>query len=682
MRVSFVFILTLFAFVSISAQFPLDSLKKTLDQTKDARQRADLIASIAQSFFVSSQYDSLGKYADALLKLSSNLKDQKLEWIAEAYKAQSFARIDSSEFFTRSKSILIKSEKNKFIPGIAITCLGIGSRLLTLGKYDQATVYLLKGFEAIDNQAEPEWIGIKSDLIRTISAVYHHQGNYTEALDYALQSSRLAEQSAVPMQLMKSYLNLSGLYGELSSPENGLGVADDRLRYQTEAKKYMKLSYKFSIINASKLTQGATAFNLGSLYAEDKQEDSARYFLNEAIRLGSATNFYELLSNAYRMKSTLYPTLLDSAVHYLDLAYRYADKAQNPITRIATSLDKAKVLISQQKWTEAEKLTLKSLTEAKQLNLLNDQRSANLILYEIKNHQQEYLAALTYYKNYNSIKDSIINEKNFARIEELKTKYESELKDSEIKNLEQKTALQDFEIKQKNYFIVGLSIVAILAAALIYFYYSQRTLRQQQKALELENRFLRVQLDPHFLSNSLVSIQRFVMENNTEQAVNYLTKFSRLMRQLLEYSREELITIEEEIDLLKNYLDIQKLRLKDKFEYRIQIDKNLSIADSKIQPMFAQPFVENAIEHGISQVENGKIELSFTAWDGQLVLEIRDNGNGIQKNANNPQSLSTKIIRERIDLLNKANRTRIQLTIENLSTGTGTRVQIILPIYS
>jgi LytS/YehU family sensor histidine kinase len=190
-------------------------------------------------------------------------------------------------------------------------------------------------------------------------------------------------------------------------------------------------------------------------------------------------------------------------------------------------------------------------------------------------------------------------------------------------------------------------------------------------------------LDPHFLSNALVSIQRFMMDNNTAQASTYLTKFSRLMRQLLEYSREELITIEEEIDLLRNYLDIQKLRLKDKFEYEIRIDKSLSISECRIQPMFAQPFVENAIEHGVSGMENGKIEIAFSALGDELVLEIRDNGKGIVPGSLMEQaSLSTKIIRERIALLNKANKKPIQLDIGNLASGSGTRVQLILPIYS
>lgn len=666
----------------VVAQTTTDSLKQELSNTTETESQAQITAKIAESFFLSARYDSLGKYGASLEQLANKIDNQEFQWLAKTYKAQAYMRVDSTKFFNETSSILKICEKNKFVKGIAINCLGLGSRLLTLGKYPEALQYLTQGANSIQD-SDVYLIGIKSDLIRTISSVYHHQGRYSEALDYALQGSRLAEQSKVPMQILKSYLSLSGIYGELSSPENDLGTAKDRFRYHFEAKKYMKLSYQYSLVNASKLTQGATAFNLGSLFAEDKKEDSARYYLDESIRLGLETGFHELLSNAFRMKSTLFPTNPDSAIHYLDLAYINAAKAKNPITGVATSLDKAKIFVSQKKWSEAESLTNKTLTEAKQLSLLNDQRSAYLILHEIKIGQGDFKKAIEYYKNYILIKDSIVSEKNFARIEELKTKYETELKDVEIKNLEQTASIQLLEIKQKNFWIAGIVLASLVIASFLYFYFRQRALRQQQRALEIENRFLRFQLDPHFLSNALVSIQRFVLENKSTEAANYLTKFSRLMRQLLEYSREEMITIEEEIDLLRNYLDIQKLRLKDKFTYEIIIDPALSLSDARIQPMFAQPFVENAIEHGVNHKEDGKIEIFFRAQDDNLILEIIDNGPGLNvQRDSSSQSLSTKIIYERIALLNKSNARSIQLNLGNALNGTGTRVLLTLPIYS
>ncbi|MBN8653404.1 MAG: histidine kinase [Cytophagales bacterium] len=675
-NIRLVFCACLLVTATSQAQPQIDSLKLKLQGSTNNTTRAELISKIAESFFLSARYDSLGKYGIALEQLAKQIDNQEFQWLAKTYQAQAYMRVDSAKFFSETQSILKICEEHKFVKGIAINCLGLGSRLLTLGKYQEALQYLTRGAKAIT--AEHDLIGIKSDLIRTVSAVHHHQGNYTEALEYGLESSSLAEAHGDPIQVLKSYLNLGGLYGELASEENGLGTVSDRQRYQVEARKYMKLSYQFSKQYASKLSQGATAFNLGSLYLEIHQHDSARQFLNEAIRLGKETSFHELLSNAYRATAKLVAS--DSGLYFLDLALHEADSARNPISKVGTMLDKAKIFFNEQKSLEAERIALLVLSDAKALKLLNDQRSVYLLLYQIQESRQNYREALKYYTLHNQIKDSIVNEKNFARIEELKAKYESELKDNEIRDLEQRAALQQLQLRQKNVVVAGVILVTLLLVALLVLFFRQRAYRQQQQMLQIENRFLRFQLDPHFISNALVSIQRFMLENNAMTASGYLAKFSRLMRQLLEYSRAELITIEEEIDLLKNYLDIQKLRLKDRFVYTIEVDEKLLITEQRIPPMFTQPFVENAIEHGIRELSAGKIDIVFKTMNESLQIIIRDNGKGIaEADHAGKTSLSTKIIQERMNLLNKTGKFPIQLSVN--SGVQGTVVNLILPIY-
>lgn len=668
--------------LGVSAQSVADSLRLKLKRAGSPQEKTRIIQSLGKALMVGAQYDSLYKYGEQLVNLSNQINDEKANLFGRALQAQSFMRSDSSRFFRESKLVLEDCQNKNYVPGIAITCLGLGSRLMNLGQYQQARHYLLTGYAAVDSSYQ-DWIGLKSDLIRTVSAVYHHQGMYTEALEYGLISNRHAEKSREPMQILKSYLNLSGLYGELSSPENGLGSEDDRLRYHREAKKYMMLSYTFSKANASKMTQGATAFNLGSLYGEDQQIDSSFLYLNTALRLGFETGFDELISNAYRAKGKFYSSNPDSAVWLLDQAALYAQKAKNPISVVGTLVDKARVLATQGAFSKAEIIATDALRQANQLRLLNEKRSALQILYEVNQKLNRHREALSWYQQFVSVRDSMVNEKNFAKIEELKTRYETELKDSAIKSLEQKSALQDLELKQRTLLLVAVLLVGLTTLALVVLFFQQRALKQQQHALQLENKFLRFQLDPHFIANALVSIQHFVLEQRTHEAAQYLSKFSRLMRQLLEYSREELITIEEEVDLLRNYLDLQKLRLKGKFEYSFRLDNELELAESKIPPMFAQPFVENAVEHGISSVDDGKIEIQFIKQGNQLIIVITDNGKGISMTTpSSKTSLSTKIIQERITLLNKTNQTPIQLTIGNAPNHSGTEVRITLPISS
>lgn len=660
------------------AQSLLDSLKNRLQRETAIEERAALVDAIAENFFTSSQYDSLEKYGTLLRNISDQMHNRGYATLARVYLAQSYIRTDSILFFKEGEAALRLSKENENAKGVALMCLGLGSRLLTLGQYDKSTEYLLQGFRSVDESRNPELRGIKSDLIRTVSAVYHHQGKYTEALEYALTSSRLAEESQARIQILKSYLNLSGLYGELSSPDNGLGTAADRSRYHVEAKRYMRKTYEYSIANASLLTRGATAFNLGALYTEDGVIDSATYFLDEAIRLGKSTNFHELLSNAYRAKSSLVKANPDSSLFYLNLASREAQFAKNPISEVATKLDKTKILVQMRRWEQAQQLAQQTLQDAIELNLLNDMRSAYKLLSEIYLGTGSYRDALEYYKKYEKVKDSIVNEKNYARIEELRATYESELKDGEIKSLEQKASLQQLQIRNQQYLLVGILIAVMLLVGLSYLYYRQKLLKQKQRELEIENRFLRLQLDPHFLSNALVSIQQFLIENDSKQAANYLTKFSRVMRQQLEHSREEHVTVEEEVELLTNYLDIQKLRFKNSFSFEMVVDRESPIMDVKIPAMFVQPFVENAVEHGASKVTNGKIVINFSNNDAGCTVRIEDNGPGVQALPKSGRSLSTQIMQERIQLLNKGKEKMISLKIQNLPIG-GTQVVLYFP---
>lgn len=279
--------------------------------------------------------------------------------------------------------------------------------------------------------------------------------------------------------------------------------------------------------------------------------------------------------------------------------------------------------------------------------------------------------------------DSLVTSENVEAISRMEQKYNKKINEQTIKDLSQLAAIQTLELRQKNLLIIGTAVTAALILLLAFLFYRQRNLHHQQRVLAVENKFLRFQLDPHFLSNALVSIQRFMLDNKTTEAAWYLAKFSRLMRQLLEYSREDLITLEEEIDLLRNYLELQKLRMKDKFNYEIKIDEKLSVSDLRIQPMLAQPFVENAVEHGLPAHGQGVIEITFSMSGENLLLEIKDNGQGISTEFNQGHlSLSTKIIRERIELLNKSNKKLIHLQIGSVTNGSGTHVQLTLPIYS
>ncbi len=250
-------------------------------------------------------------------------------------------------------------------------------------------------------------------------------------------------------------------------------------------------------------------------------------------------------------------------------------------------------------------------------------------------------------------------------------------------------------------FIVSMSVLAFVLIFItslgVYLIVKRRITRKQRQLtiekemLMLEQKALRLQMNPHFIFNALNSIQALVSSNDSKTARLYLAKFSKLMRQILDNSRKATIPLENEIAALENYLAIEQFCHNHRFEYEIIIDDNVDSEELELPPILIQPFVENAIIHGVSQIEHlGKISVRFSLEGKYLKCEIQDNGIGRsaaakQKSQRDQQHKSTALLitQERLDLLNKsADQPSIEIIDLKDENGkpTGTLVQILIAI--
>lgn len=213
-----------------------------------------------------------------------------------------------------------------------------------------------------------------------------------------------------------------------------------------------------------------------------------------------------------------------------------------------------------------------------------------------------------------------------------------------------------------------------------------------QQINSLRQKVLRSQMNPHFIFNSLNAIQSYVLKNDSEQAVKYLNSFARLIRMILDSSRFDYINLEKEISILEYYLQLQQLRFGDKFIWSMEVDENIDLDSVLIPAMLAQPFIENAIEHGLQHLEDyGEVKISFTKVEDCIVFEVTDNGIGREASKNmkhdlekENESLSIKIFNERLFTLNKYSGQKITHEIVDLKDENGnpigTSVIINLPI--
>ncbi len=183
----------------------------------------------------------------------------------------------------------------------------------------------------------------------------------------------------------------------------------------------------------------------------------------------------------------------------------------------------------------------------------------------------------------------------------------------------------------------------------------QKTFELEQKALALEMKTLRAQMNPHFIFNSLNSVNRFILQNNRNEASAYLTKFSKLIRMILQHSQEQLIPLENELDALKLYLELESIRFENKFEFKTSVQSSIDTAEVKVPPLIIQPYAENAIWHGLMHKESkGRLDIELTAEDQYLFISITDDGVGRKKAAgldnkpDNHKSIGMRLTQERI----------------------------------
>ncbi|MCI2228312.1 histidine kinase [Polaribacter sp. MSW13] len=192
---------------------------------------------------------------------------------------------------------------------------------------------------------------------------------------------------------------------------------------------------------------------------------------------------------------------------------------------------------------------------------------------------------------------------------------------------------------------------------------------QEKQLSEIQLKALRSQMNPHFVFNSLAAIQYFINENNFEDSEKYLVKFSKLIRRFFELSKETTITLKEEIELLTNYLEIEKLRFKEKLEFKINIEDKVGFEKTKIPTMLLQPIVENAVNHGIfNKFDTGKVTINFIKIDDKTyqVLIIDDGVGFVNTQSKNKKIKSSRVLQQRLSYLNTSKEWEIEYFTEEL----------------
>ena len=361
----------------------------------------------------------------------------------------------------------------------------------------------------------------------------------------------------------------------------------------------------------------------------------------------------------------------------------------------------ANAYIAQDKLDEAIPYLEKSIVEADKDDDLVVQKDATRKLSEVYRNKGDYTRALESYQDYVAVVDSLYVRKEQEISRAARFNREIANTQNRISSLEQERELSQSKYslavteqqlyeetsKRQKWIIYSLIFgIALMALTAFLYYRSNRQQKLANNLLALKS--LRTQMNPHFIFNALNSVNNYIAKSDERSANRFLSEFSVLMRSVLENSEEDFIPLAKELELLELYIKLEHSRFSDKFDYEIDVDKKIDVEAFQIPPMLLQPYIENAIWHGLRyKEEKGSLKIRVRQITGDMLeICIEDDGIGRKmsaelKTANQKKQKSKGMgnIKKRIQILNDMYKNKVDVSIADLNTDqTGTRVSLKL----
>lgn len=587
---------------------------------------------------------------------------------------------DSSIYYAESSISL--AESIDFKDGVLRGLYNIGLTHGMSGDYPEAIRVLNLCKAKAEEVKDMERI---NHIYNAMGIIHKRIGDYPTALTYYQKCLVLIDSLDLKGGPSSAYSNLGVLYDLMGDQEKAIESYNLAMEtYQGEDKRSIE---KNTIANLAVIDfnnkdyQSALEKFLKSLELEDK---------NDKVDL---CNVYSNIGNCYVLLGNF------------ELGEEYLQKALALAKNLSLKRDEAIVYHNLAK-LQQEKNNLALAIEYSKLNIavlensghLRQLKEANLLAYEIQKSAGHLTIAMDHLVAAMSYKDSLLNEAKVRELQNLQIKHDVYKKDQEIATQELELKLLNTTVaagKRTQTYLFLLAIMLLLSAGSFYFRY--RTKKKSNQLLEeknhliskqkeeietmnkaLEIRMLRAQMNPHFIFNSLNSIQHFISNKDEQAALTYLSKFSRLLRQVLESSINSNLVLQEEIELLKIYVELESLRFDDSFSYQFQIDPSLDLFQHEVPMLLVQPYLENAILHGLMPKAGDKrLNIIFDDHDRFVRIRIEDNGVGYTTDqAKSHASRGSDVTAQRINALKQFTDQEL-LTIE--SSEQGTTVTILIP---
>ncbi|MDX2066962.1 MAG: histidine kinase [Haliscomenobacter sp.] len=509
----------------------------------------------------------------------------------------------------------------------------------------------------------------------TYGNYFLNQNQYQKSADYFLKALRHGEMAKYVFAQQRALTSLSVIFSQTEQHEKSLV-------YQKQAETLARKIKNKDELGIVLSRQGATYNSLYEQNHDKKYLDSAYLAAKAGLFLGRKLGNVHTQIDAYLGLATqaLYNRQFNQTLRLADSVLQLLPKDLHHLYRYQALRLKSQAL---QELRQTQQAALYADSAQMEAQLFNPQMQINALkqVYAIQKSLGHHKQALMAYEKMSKLKDSLSTLAQFNAINELEQRYQGIKKEKSIQEL---TQSRKITLLHNQLLLLAIAAAFLVIFSLV-FLLRQRTLQARQVTLEKEQRLNRARMNPHFFFNALVALQVLAMRTNDGRSIAlYLSKFASIMRQILESTYLEYVSLAQEKAFLEKYLELQRLRFPATFEYSISVAEGLDSEHMMLPPMLIQPIAENAIEHGFRQNDRQNVlQIRFMATkDQQLILEVEDNGQGLDQQLEqkkNHLSRASQIIQDTLSILRQRHRCNAHFTLAN-KPGGGVIAQIFLPL--
>lgn len=580
-------------------------------------------------------------------------------------------------------AVMICEKKNIEIP--ALLHLLLAEYHYNTGDFRSASEEALQALK--QSEAADEYQTMARTMV-FLGRYYHRTGFYQESIEYYNKSISLAKKNRLIGIIPMSYSGVARLY--------------DTIGDMSEFRKSLNLMAEAAIAENDFKMASDAYYLMGTSYCGEMVTDKRRDFkkadslLKKSISIALAHHdtVYANLSMANVGWNFYLAEMYDSSIAYYNKSLKY-NFSGNEIGISVNSLGNLGTIYRDLgNYDKAIDYYNRSIILGKKIRDWYNLKWVYGDMSQLYIRLKDTARAFENYVLFKQFNDSLVLKQNSQGLADARLRFEADSNNKELQ-------LLSLKLKNNRLLNYGFSGFILLISAIGFLLFRGSKLKAKRRISEMNRKIsemtqanLRQQMNPHFIFNTLNSIQYYMYQHDTISTNNYLTKFSTLMRKILDNSQQTSIPLSDELTALRLYLDLESIRFKDKFEYKITIDEDIDVLMYKIPTMLIQPYVENSLCHGLAPAEGkGYINIDLRLKDNHVLCTIEDNGIGRdaakkirQKNGDEHNSLGTHITESRLDLVNALYGTDLKIVYTDLKDdqgkATGTRVEINIPILS